>query len=145
MSWLRRRRLENGAAAVAYLLDGIHELELMRSSCKDHLAKATVLAINHAVVSHASRALSQLNRAEELARRGQGSLQSGERLRHYLTSRLELPAVSLHTLGNTPEEEIERLYQKWQEADRLVLSLRPSFCGLHDAYSGGLAVQKRRP
>jgi hypothetical protein len=106
-------RKEKAALTVSRHMEKMYDLEAQRKNYIDRSKHGLVLATNYELVSHASRALALLRRAEELADGGPVSLQSAEKLRRYLTSRLEIPAIPRGALQDTPEDEIERLFQKW--------------------------------
>ncbi len=119
----RKRRLTKAAHQLSWHLAKMSGLEHSRDNYdmqaldpNDEFAanqKAMALAVNYELVSHASRALAELRKTEELAPDAQ--LSSAESMRRYLMSRASLPAISYNATEVTSRDEIERRYQEHLE------------------------------
>lgn len=81
-----------------------------REKDERHRRKRRVLAYNYELVSHATRALEALRKAEEL---GANLTENVSEVREYLQHLLDLPAVARASLESTSQGKIDRLYSEY--------------------------------
>ena len=112
--FFRRRRLVGHLTTHKWHLDKIYELEQLRDKYEAAGRKAILLAANFEIVSHTSRALAELRKAEEIAR---GSVK-GDPMREFLQPKLSLPAIRRDQVETTPAAEIDALFARFMASDK---------------------------
>lgn len=110
----RKRKLKKHTEALGWHVQMIGKLEASRDDYERDGLEAMVLAANYEIMSHASRALAELRRTEEL---GGGDVKGAE-MREYLTPKVDLPALRRDEIDSTPEARIRELYDQFAASDR---------------------------
>lgn len=109
-----RRKLQSHLEQLRWHTSKIGELELMRDDYEAHGLDVMVLAVNWEIVSHASRALGELRKAEELS----AAAMNGGEMRDFLKPKLDLPALPRNQVDTTDPAQVVRLYSEFRRSNK---------------------------
>lgn len=110
----RKGRLARHLETLHSHIHMIGKLEDSRDGYEQDGLEGMVLAVNYEIMSHATRALTELRKAEELSR---GDL-DGAQMRDYLTPKVDLPALRRDQLNAMPSALVKELYEKFARSNK---------------------------
>lgn len=114
MALSRKGRLAKHLKTLQWHVHMIGKLEFSRDNYERDGLKVMVLAVNYEIMSHASRALAELRKAEELS----GGEVDGTEMREYLAPKVDLPAVRRDEVDSVPGERVDSLYSDFVEGGK---------------------------
>lgn len=109
MVLFRKQKIAKHLETLKWHVHMIGQLETSRDNYEQDGLKVMVLAVNYEIMSHASRSLAELRKAEELSK---GEV-NGHEMREYLTPKVDLPAVRRDEADYISQQTVDALYEEF--------------------------------